>query len=147
MYSPTDTRDSLKSTCLEAQIIESIEKMREEMNMSPKTSKLADKLRNQASAAIARDQDQPDDRRTLELAWNMFQILIEKSKEYTAEEEQILEKRAAEAEELQKIQEETRKLQNKLAQTEKEINTKEKALKVNLDQLQRLTCLYTNHSA
>ncbi|KAM0481759.1 hypothetical protein ACHAPX_003084 [Trichoderma viride] len=105
MSSTADTRNSPKPACLETQIIESIGKMRDEMNMSPKTSKLADKLRNQASAAIAHEQDQPDDRKTLELAWNVFQILIEKSKDYATEEEQMLKKRAAEAEELQKIQE------------------------------------------
>lgn len=77
--------------------------------MSPKTSKLAEKLRNQASAAIARGQEQPDDHETLELAWIMFQILIEKSKKGGAEEEESLKKRAAEAEELGMILEETQK--------------------------------------
>ncbi|PNP40514.1 hypothetical protein TGAMA5MH_07511 [Trichoderma gamsii] len=129
MSSPADASKSPKPARLEAQIIESIGKLREEMNMSPKTSKLADKLRNQASVAIARGQEQPNDRKPLELAWNMFQILIEKSRKWGAGEEEMLKKHAAEAEELQKIQEEIRKLQNQLAQTKKEINIKEKTLK------------------
>ncbi|KAM0457188.1 hypothetical protein ACHAPV_006827 [Trichoderma viride] len=128
MSSSADTNNSLKQACLEAQIIESIEKMREEMNMSPQTSKLADKLRNQASTAIAHGQEQLGDRKTLELAWNLFQILIEKSKEYAAEEEEL------------------QKLQNELAQTEKEIEIKKKALKVNQCQIQWLESLYMSHS-
>lgn len=128
MSSSADTSNSLKQACLEAQIIESIEKMREEMNMSPQTSKLADKLRNQASAAIAHGQEQLCDQKTLELAWNLFQILIEKSKEYAAEEEEL------------------QKLQNELAQTEKEIEIKKKALKVNQCRIQWLESLYMSHS-
>ncbi|UKZ69186.1 uncharacterized protein TrAtP1_010195 [Trichoderma atroviride] len=68
MPSPADTSDSLEPACRAAQIIESIEKLREEMNMSPETSKLASRLRNQASAAVARGQGHLDNGDNIELA-------------------------------------------------------------------------------
>lgn len=93
--------------------------------MSPETSKLADALRNQASAAIARGQGNLDDRDSIEFAWDFFQIMIEKSKKYAAEKEE---------------------LQNKIAQTEKEIEMTKKALNLDQTGLQKLESSKPNRS-